>query len=611
MRLMNVLPPARCVRLLICSACLLLGGCALLQKDDDDGGDKPEAASPLRLEVVAPDELEDLLEMHLDLARLPVLAAGAPIPDSELARLIAAAPAQARSLLETEGYFNAEVNAQRLPGEPPGVRIEVQPGPRTHVAEVSLAVRGPLAEATRRDESYARDAQRALRHEWPLPPGSPFRNPVWSSAKRTALAQLRAQAYVEADWLSTTARVDASTQQADLDLTVDSGPLFRTGELRIQGLEDHDEQTVRNVANFKPGTPATERLLLDYQERLQNTGLFDRATVLVNPEAADPAAAPIDVQLSERQMQQATFGIGISADVGVRGTVEHVHRRVFGHAATGRNRFELGGLRQSWEGELSTHTLPGLYRNLVGGAAERIESDDDVVTSSRLRVGRAQDTQRIDRLLFVEVERSLRRTATTRETADSVAVHHHGVWRKVDDVMLPTEGYVLALQNGIGQARSDPGGSGPFFRSYGRLNGYWPVGSWYSQARLELGQVFVRDDVTVPETLRFRAGGEHSVRGYAYRSLGPIVDGVVTSGNVLFTASAEIARPLLKRLPELWGAVFIDAGRAADHWNDLKPAVGVGVGARYRSPIGPVALDLAWGEEVKKFRMHLSVGVTF
>ena len=65
--------------------------------------------------------------------------------------------------------------------------------------------------------------------------------------------------------------------------------------------------------------------------------------------------------------------------------------------------------------------------------------------------------------------------------------------RQLAPLLGPDTG-VISLQNGIGQARSDPGGSGPFFRAYGKLNGYWPIGSWYSQARLELGQVFVRDD---------------------------------------------------------------------------------------------------------------------
>ena len=595
------------------AACLLvmmvLSGCALSKRDDPPLPAKPQPA--VRVEVQAPRELERLLETHLDVARLPASTVGPPITDIELARLIAAAPGQARELLETEGYFNAKVAVERLPGETPAVRIRVEPGPRAHVRDVRIDVRGPLAQAAERAEPGARGAQRALREEWPLPPGSVFRNPVWSDAKRSAIARLRAQGYVAADWASTSARADAATQQVDLELLADSGPLYLTGPLRIEGLVRHDEQTVRNLANFPPGTRATERLLLDYQERLQGSGLFDRATVQLEPDASRPEATPVNVQLTERKVQEATVGLGVDANVGVRTTLEHTHRRLFGRALTARNRFELGGLRQAWEGEISTHTRPRLWRNLIGGAADRIESDTDTVTSQRLRVGRAQDTQRIDRLVFVEAERSLRRTAASREDSRAVSAQYHIIWRDVDDAVLPTRGHVLALQGGVGQASATPGDRGPFARAYARLHSYRPLGSWYGQTRVELGQVFVRSGINVPEPLRFRAGGDESVRGYAYRSLAPVVNGELASGDVLFTASAEIARPLLKRFPELWGAAFIDAGRAADRWSDLNPALGYGVGLRYRSPIGPVRLDVAWGDEVKKLRLHLTVGVTF
>jgi translocation and assembly module TamA len=590
--------------------CTLFTGCAT--SGDDANTTRPAPRAPVRLEVEAPRALDDLLETHLDLARLGVIAPGAALEETELARLVASTPDQARELLKTEGYFSPQVDVERLPGDPPVVRVRVRPGPRVHVRDVSIETRGPLAEATARGEAHAREAQQALRHNWPLPPGAPFRNPLWSSGKRDALAQLRAQAYLDADWDDTRARIDGDRHTADLSLVAESGPLYRTGPMRIRGLEAHDEETVRNIANFDPGTIATEALLLDFQERLQNTNLFDRATVIVQPDAADPSAAPVDVQVRERKLQEATFGIGVSADVGARTTVEHVHRRPFGWAAIARNEFEVSQLRRSWEGELSTHVLPGLWRNLVGGGAERIESDTDVVVSGRVRVGRAQNTRPIDRLVFLEFDRSLRRSSQGREQSNALGLHYHGIWRDVDDTLLPTRGHVWAGQVGTGVAESVPGERGPFSRLYGRYRGYWPLGrQWYSQARVELGQVVARDGVKVPESLLFRAGGDDSVRGYAYRSLTPQVNGVDTSGRVIFTTSVEAAHPLLARMPELWGAVFVDAGRAADRFSDLKPAVGAGVGLRYRSPIGPVSLDVAYGEEVRKFRLHLNVGVTF
>jgi translocation and assembly module TamA len=58
-------------------------------------------------------------------------------------------------------------------------------------------------------------------------------------------------------------------------------------------------------------------------------------------------------------------------------------------------------------------------------------------------------------------------------------------------------------------------------------------------------------------------------------------------------------------------ATFIDAGDAADSRQEFDLKVGTGVGARWRSPAGPIALDLAWGHDEQRFRVHFSVAIAF
>ncbi len=602
----------RAVPWLVC----LSSGCSLLAPQSAaevqaEAQAKAEAQPVIRLEVTAPPPLQDLLSRHLALGRVNRLARGEPLLEGELDRLVAAAPQQARELLDTEGYFNAEVHIERSADAGlPTVNVRVEPGPRTQVRQVQIQVQGALAsEAVQ--QAHAREAAAALQRDWPLPAGVPFREADWSRAKTATLAGLRAQGYVQADWAATEARIDAAVQRADLSATVASGPLFRVGPLRVRGLKVHDLDTVAHIAALKPGEPATENMLLDIQERLQKSDLFDRATVSLDTTPPLPEATPVVVRLGERPLQEATVGLGFEANVGARATLKHIHRRPFGKPWVARNNFDLAQLRQRWVGELSTQTLAGLYRNLVGGGLERLKSDTDIVSAANLRIGRAQETRRINRLLFVDWNSSTTTSALGREHSDALSLQYHGVWRQLDDLVLPTRGRVWSGQLGVGQARSEPGGSGPFTRLYARLDAFRPIGSWYGQGRLELGQVFSEGDVIVPEALRFRAGGDESVRGYAYRSLTRQVNGTAVGSEVLFTASAELARPILARLPELWGAVFIDAGRAAGSWGDLKPAIGVGVGLRYRSPVGPIKLDLAYGEEEARLRLHLTVGLAF
>jgi translocation and assembly module TamA len=597
-----------------------LGGCAGLfgSKDNNAPASAAGPASAPRadattLVVDAPGPLKELLERNLDLARMATLSTHEEVDEVEWLRLAAAAPAQARELLQVEGYFNAEVDVQRDPGPPATVRMRVRPGPRVRVMEVTLVVRGALRERADANDGDAREQIRDLHAWWPMPPGGPFRNADWSAAKAGAAARLRSAGYASASVGDSGAEVDADTQEAKLSLTLDSGPLFIAGPMRIEGLVHHDEKVVRDLAGFGPGAPLTEATLLDYQDRLRKSGLFDTTNVTFDSDPAHADASPVTVQVHEVPLQSLTLGVGVSAKTGERATIEHTHRRILGYRATLHNKFELGRLRSAYEGELSSHPGEGFYRNLLGGQLERLITDLDEVRSQRVRVGRTQDSTRIDRLYFIGFDRSVQTTDVNRRDARAWSVQYHGIWRDLDSVLLPTRGVSISGQGGVGWAFSNVADAGAFTLAYARFTGYLPLGkSWYTTGRVELGQIFKRDSVVIPDALTFRAGGDESVRGYDYRTLAPIdpATGTIIGGNVLGTASFEIARPI-PSYPSVWGAVFIDAGRAAESWTDFKVARGYGVGARWRSPVGPLRIDLAYGEEVRRWRMHLSVGIAF
>jgi len=612
------------------AAAWLLAGCAGLRAPEPAQSvppaavlpvEAPDAQTPASTGVVvvvdAPGPIRTLLERHLDLVRLGRLDGGGDVEDSEWGRLIDVAPRQVRELLQTEGHFKPELRMERErnrgEGVPDLVRLVVDPGPRARITRLTLDVEGELQEQAEAGNAYAAEVLQTLRRGWSLPLGSEFRNAAWSDAKVAALAQLRAAGYATATWAGTAAQVDPATHEVRLFLVADSGPLFRYGRLLVEGLVRHDLRTVGFIGDLDPGVPVTETLLLDFQERLQAAGLFDSISVTLDVEPAQAGAATVHVRLRESSQQLYTFGVGVSANTGLRTSVEHVHRRLFGRALTARNKAEWGDRRQAWDGELSTHPGRDTYRTLLGGAVERLEGSDDVVLSQRLRVGRTQNTQRIERLYFVEAERSARKPpAAPRENTLALSVNHHAVWRRLDNPVLPTEGFTLSAQGGVGRSRSNVAATGNFGRAYARLTGYTPLGrTWYGQARLEAGQVFVNPGVLVPESLLFRAGGDDSVRGYSYRSLGPRVGGGTGSGRVLLTGSVEVARPVSAQLPSVWGAMFVDAGNAADSFDDLTPALGLGVGVRWRSPVGPLRLDWAWGRELRKARLHFSIGIAF
>lgn len=612
--------PARALRaggLLV--AAFLLGGCAALglgAPAPAPAASEPAGPPVVTVQIDAPAELRQLLDRHLDLSRLSRLTRGEAVTDNELQRLVDAAPGQVRELLQTEGYFAPRLTVNTRPstgpGQPETVHLVVDPGPRARVNRVTLDVVGPLERAGAAGDARARGVWADLRNGWPMPAGTVFRNADWSDAKTATLTRLRAAGYAAATWAGTGAEVDRERHEARLFLVADSGPLFTSGEIQVEGLQRQDASTVRGLAGFAPGTPVTESLLLDYQERLQKAGLFESVTVTLDPDPTRAEAAAIVVRLREQPVQMVTVGVGISANTGPRASVEHVYRRVFGYAVSSSNKIELGRLRQVWTGEVSTHPGPRSTRWLTGGTLERLVSDADVVASQRLRAGRAQDTRAVETLLFAEMERGVRSTDVSRTSTFALSANAHLVLRRLDSALLPTEGTTVSLQGGVGRSHGTDATSGFFGRAYGRLTWYKPLGSsWYGQARVELGKVFLPSGVAAPDSQLFRAGGDDSVRGYGYRSLGPLTDGVVGSGPLLATGSLELARPFVASMPSLWGAVFIDGGRAGNHVSDLKPAMGYGVGVRWRSPVGPLRLDVAYGEELRRLRLHFSVGIAF
>ena len=505
------------------------------------------------------------------------------------------------------------MTVEREDGTPPLLRVRVAPGPRTLVGNLDLRLNGPLQAALDAGDARALAVRRTLVAQWPLRTGQPWRQPAWSAAKVEAVARLRAEGYAAAALAESRAQIDAASQRAALEVAIDSGPLFRLGEVRIEGLSRYGEAAVRNVAAFGPGEPYSEQKLQEFQDRLGRVGLFDSVSVELDADPSHADAAVVRVRVRELQAQQATAGVGYSANTGQRFTLEHIHRRVFGRPWRARSKFELGRDLQSAETELTSHPLADNWRNLVGGGVERLTTTSEVRKSVRLRVGRARETLAIDRLYYLELTRAnlFAEASGVTTTATALSANYPWVFRYVDNILLPTRGFTTSAQAGGGYSLASDAPNGPFGRATARLTFYRPFGDWLTQTRIEAGQVVANSGVGIPDPLLFRAGGDDSVRGYAFRSLGPVKNGAVASGRVLLTASAEAAHPISPRYPAFLWALFVDAGNAADSWRGLRPAFGYGAGLRWRSPVGPLRVDLAYGQDVHRLRLHLSVGVAF
>ncbi|HEY8881675.1 MAG TPA: BamA/TamA family outer membrane protein [Roseateles sp.] len=548
--------------------------------------------------------LRTLLGQNLDIARYR--ASEAALSRVELARLAAAAPAQAESLLETEGYFNAKADVDRDPADPTRLLLKVTPGPLTRVGELDIDFTEGLA------DEEAKALRESLRAAWPLKKGAAFTQQQWASGKSDLLLRARNGGYPLARWGETAARVDPETQTADIHLVLASGNRAKLGALRIEGLKRQSREAIERLTGFDKGDGYTEQKLAEFQERLAKTQLFDAVRVQLLPEAPDAdGTTPVQVTVTESALQQATVAVGYHSNTGQSISVEHLHRRPFDLPVRARSKLQLSRDLRGAELELSSHPQPDLKRNLASLQFEQDRTGDTIATNLGIRLGRLYESTRDERLSYVELLRARETAGSEVNTNLALSLNQQWIRRRLDSTLLPTDGHQALALVGFGYAKG--GGtddSGPFGRMQFKLGVYKPFGGWFASARAEVAQVVAHDSVGVPEKLLFLAGGDESVRGYAYRSLGPQKNGLTVGGRVLATGSVELAHPIMPSFPSLWGAVFVDAGNAASRWTDYRAVVGYGAGVRWRSPVGPLRVDLARAQETGKWRLHFSVGIT-
>ena len=559
-------------------------------------------AHALTVEVAAPDEIKALLMQHLETARAARL--GERLDAEEMARLQRQSELTARDLLATEGYFSPQVeSAVEWVGDDWRVDYRIIPGVRTLVRSVKLAFDGALK--SRADEDALR--QRIVR-DFLLKQGMPFRQADWETAKLGVLRLLLVDTYPTAQIAASEARIDPATHTADLTLTVDSGPAFYYGQPVVSGHRRYPEAIVRNLNPVKPGQPYRQQDLLDYQAALETSGYYAQATVRIDPDPAQAAVVPIQVDVVERPEKRFSVGAGISTDTGARVQASWLHRNILDRGMRLKFDARIETTRQIGVAELAWPFNAHGYENSVGLQLKQEDIEGQETRSTVLAAKRSRTRGKIETTLSLQYQTEEQRIANTLDASNqALTVNYAWTQRNVGRGFYPQRGYVLSLQGGgaLESLLSDTS----FVRLYGRHTQYFPVGK---NGRLilrgELGSVLADSRDGIPTDFLFRAGGDNSVRGYAYQSLGRTLAGGVASVRYLATGSVEYNY----FFDGNWGmALFLDAGDAADSPASLSPVFGYGVGARYRSPVGPVNLDLAYGEATDKFRLHFSLGVSF
>ncbi|KVG83279.1 hypothetical protein WJ36_10995 [Burkholderia ubonensis] len=552
------------------------------------------------VEIDAPRAVRKLLKSHLDIARF---GKRDDVSDDQFDFLVTATPQQVRDLTATEGYFSPIVRTDvRTRDGKRSVQIAVDPGPQTVVSSVDLTFNGPVGSEDPKQEA-------ATRFAFSLKTGEPFTQAGWDAAKGAALRQLQSRRYLGAKITASEARIDPRTQRATLAVTFDSGPTFTIGKVDVEGVRRYPEKIVTNVNPLSEGEIYDVQRITELQRQLQNTPYYASVAIDVGNDTEKPDQTPVHVKVSEYPYNSVRGGVGYATDTGPHIQGAYTYLDTFGAAWPLTVSGRLDQIQQYGQVQLSMPPGSRAWTNSVLASYTNTDVSDTRIYSARVGVQRTRTGQYIDyaySLMFYQDRLKQNGAGPTM----SRALVPQWAWtrRNVDDPLFPRSGNLIHAEAGfaIKNVLTDQ----TFIRGYARGQQYVPIGKRdLFVFRAELGGVFTSGSSTgVPASLLFRAGGSNSVRGYGYQSIGNSVAGSVLPTKYLTTGTAEYQHWFNRD----WGAAtFFDVGTATDAWGEKVFYKGVGIGARWRSPVGPINVDLAYGLRNHSVRPYLTLGVAF
>ena len=476
----------------------------------------------------------------------------------------------------------------------------MEPGPPTLLEKVRVEVTGDGQDFPALYEAVARR---------PLRQGQRLQHAQYENLKAELARIAYHNGFLDAVFTTHTLQVDAANRRADVQLVLETGPRYYFGEVQIEQGK-LDDEFLRRYLTIQPGEPFDPRKLLEVQFALSDLGYFGSVEVQALRDAMqDGRRIPVRLVLTPRPARRYDIGAGYGTDTGARVTLGVEFRRLTDTGHKLRTDLRFSEIKNSLGAEYRIPFGTKAAESLGFAAAYTDEKFGDG-NSRRYDLGTnlirlLGDWQRRLYLNF-QFEESLFESSGL--TTSTLLIPGVSLSRGESDNPIHTRrGWYLFLD--AHGAYDDALSDNSFLQLRTQVRAVLPLGErGRLLGRVELGASLVDEFSQLPASQRFFAGGDQSVRGYSYQSLGPLdAAGTVIGGEFLSTYSVEAEYPVWKN----WGAaVFFDLGNADD---DPTPHLfaGTGAGVRYRAPIGTLQIDLAHpleGDE-RGLRLHLGIRV--
>ncbi len=547
------------------------------------------------IEVTGVDnDLKKNIELHMPLTVPECLADRA-----EVRQFFTAVKKSLRKATRALGYYDAEFTSSgSIVSACWKLGMKVTPGKPTNILRQTIKVIGPGAS----EEGF-----RKILAEPPYKNGDILNHDKYSTFKALLSEEAQALGYFDAEFEQHAIRVDPASYLATVDLVLDTGKRYQYGEIRT------DQKLLSNTAFnkyliVKTGKPFSTEELINQQQLLQSSGYFKLIKVNVLYEQTKNQQVPIEIVLTPQKRNAYKFKLGYGSDTGARVAGE-MNRRWTGP----------GGKKVKLKAQYA-QTLSGISAQLINPRKnpednsliyniDWIKDSNDDVVSNSIDIGAKRIRKKSNDWIHtssINILRDRTQVEGDDETLSTLLLFGVGLDKiKSDSLLFPDNGWRLKF--GIKAASKVLLSDQDAVQIKAHAKKIKTLGSGRLLTRLNIGSTYVNDFDRLPKSLRFFAGGSNSVRGYSFESLGELNDeGKVKGGQNLLDLSLEYQHPITD---EWSAALFVDAGNAFDDWKDPKLKVGMGFGARWRSPIGPVRIDIGFPEgRFKEPQLHLSVG---
>lgn len=549
---------------------------------------------------------------------------GKPVSGRRLAYLLREADDETREALEPFGYYSPQITVTdtrtSVAGGAAGdenvvVVIAVVLGEPVQVREQNIAILGDG-----NDDRYLRQDL----HAFAPRKGAVFDHSVYETSKARISRRLAERGYFDADFSSRRVEVTRAQNAADIDLVWNSGERYDMGRTTFTQAPKRiiRDELLQKLIYWQEGEYYHQGRLDRLRKSLVSLDYFSRVDIEPKPEDAVDKRVPVQVTLTPAKRSVYTLGLSYGTDSGA-GFSAGAERRYLnsrGHKALAQLDYAQRRKALTLQYRIPAFAwLDGWYTVSLQAADE----DTDYIDTRRLELVASRSGQFNRNLNLIASVHGLRErwaydyeddndptTPLLYRYATFTYPSLRAEYVDADDRLYPRRGFggSLMLRGAVEGAGSDAS----FAQIHTRASWFKGLGE---RSRLlvrgELGHTFTDALVDMPPSLRFYAGGDRSIRGYEYREVGPRIPAApgrkafaLGAKNVV-TASVEYEQYLANG----WGgAVFVDSGSAFDS-DQPDWRTGVGVGLRWKSPIGPLRVDVAHGLDDPDSSFTLSVNL--